>query len=300
MTGQTRRGLPVSLNAAPPPSIADYVARTFVTHVRQPDDQLTLDMLLNETPFVRILISGHWEARLRTGAWWHSAGSVVFGAQSRPLPVRVRGGMGVVGFAVRPSAWRALFDQGATELADTLIPLDACWPELVAAHGDFAATLDRPEAMSALVERLVLDRLAARGHPSPAADMAAFEMLAREDPTRPVLEIAEALGEPPPRFARRVRSHFGHPPKLVLRRARFLDMAAKMRGISMPSDERLAALRFYDQSHINREFRLFTGMTPAEFARTPTPLLTLGIEARQLRKAEEGALPPGQPAPWRA
>jgi len=300
LTGQTRRGLPVSRNAAPPASIAAYVARTFVTHVGQPDDQTTSDILLNESAFVRILVCGHWEARMRGGRWQHYETPILFGAQGRPLPVRVRGGIGVVGFAIRPGAWRALFDGNADALADSLVSLDSSWPELAAAQAEFDHMLHDPDSMSALVERLVRARIAARGNRKPAADMAAFEAIARAAPTRPVAEVAAALGEPPARFARRVRAFFGHPPKLVLRRARFLDMAAKLRGISMPSEERLAALRFYDQSHVNREFRLFTGMTPAEFARTPTPLLTLGIESRQLRKAEEGELAPGEQAPWLA
>lgn len=43
-----------------------------------------------------------------------------------------------------------------------------------------------------------------------------------------------------------------------------------------------------DQSHRIREFRRFIGMTPAEFERTPKPLLTAGLKLRAERKAEAG------------
>ena len=64
-------------------------------------------------------------------------------------------------------------------------------------------------------------------------------------------------------------------------------MAAALRGFGNASDEELAALRYFDQSHRNREFRRFIGMTPGQFAATPTPLLTAGLELRELRKAED-------------
>jgi len=71
-----------------------------------------------------------------------------------------------------------------------------------------------------------------------------------------------------------------------------------MRGLAVPSADELAELRFYDASHLNREFREFVGMTPAQFRRTPTPLLTPGLEVRQQRKRAD--LAPHAPAPWLA
>ena len=57
-------------------------------------------------------------------------------------------------------------------------------------------------------------------------------------------------------------------------------MATAMRGFSSPSEEELAALRYFDQSHLTREFKRFAGMTPRAFERTTTPLFTAGLNLR--------------------
>ena len=69
-------------------------------------------------------------------------------------------------------------------------------------------------------------------------------------------------------------------PKAVLRRSRFLDMAAAVRGMRQPDEEEQAALRFSDQSHLNREFRYFIDMTPGTFEKAQTPLLNAVLQLR--------------------
>ena len=79
---------------------------------------------------------------------------------------------------------------------------------------------------------------------------------------------------------RRCLTAFGHRPKTVLRRSRFLDMATALRGFSDPDQETLAAPRYFDQSHKTREFRHFIGLTPGKFDKQATPLLTAGLKLR--------------------
>ena len=117
--------------------------------------------------------------------------------------------------------------------------------------------------------------------------MQQFELIARNESTLMVRDVATRLGISERQLERTSRSTFGLSPKVVLRRSRFLDMAAAMRGISNPDEQELAALRYYDQPQMIREFRRFITMTPGQFARTPTPLLTAGLELRNLRKIED-------------
>ena len=301
VSGQTRTGLPVSRNRAPHPDLAPYITRLFITTIDQPETQTTSDFLLNDTAFVRMLPRGYWEAELTAGEWTHFACPLLFGAQSRPLRVRVRGPIGTLGFALRPCGWRALFEPPAHALADRIAPLREEWPEQEDALELAGARIEDEAQAFALMEGAIRARLAARRHPQSDAAMSEFQRIADVNPVRPVGAVAAALGLSPKAFRNRVLGSFGHQPKVVLERARFLDQAAAMRGITMPSDEELAALRYYDQSHVTREMRRFAGMTPAQFRGTPTPLLTAGLEARQLRKAEEARrLPPGAQAPWLA
>src|SRR3546814_14999970 len=52
------------------------------------------------------------------------------------------------------------------------------------------------------------------------------------------------------------------------------------------SDEDSADLRYFDQSHRNRDFRRFIGMTPQTFAQTPTPLFTASLKLRLEHRVE--------------
>lgn len=147
------------------------------------------------------------------------------------------------------------------------------------------APLDDDAAIVAAVEATVRARL----RPQPIdGGLGLLEGIARNDSTTRVEQVADRLGITTRQLERRCLEGFGHTPKMVLRRSRFLDMATVMRGFGTVSDEALAELRYFDQSHRIREFRRFIGMTPAEFERTPTPLLTAGLKLRAERKAETG------------
>ena len=293
-TGETLAGLPVSTNAAPPPHQADAIGRYFITVFDQPADAMVEDILLNETAMVRVLGRGEWEAHLGPRGWQRFAGPVLFGAQRRALRVRVRGPMATAGFAIRPSGWPRLDARPAHLLANRLEAIAEPWG---AALDRACADIDDHERTFAALMQAVDTRLHAVAGES-SEPMRRFEEIARTDPGRSVSDIAEEFGLTLRRLDAHVQRHFGHTPKSVLRRSRFLDMAAVMRGLSIPDEETLVRLRFYDASHLNLEFRKFVDMTPAAFARTPTPLLTPGLEVRAQRKLAD--LAAQVPAPWRA
>ena len=301
ITGRTHGGQPLSLHTAPSADLAPYIARIFVTIIDQPAEHTTTDFLLNDTPFIRLLPRGYWEGEVAPGVWRHYACPLLFGAQSKPLRIRVRGPMATLGCAIRPAGYLALFDQPASCHADALAPLSEIWSGPGEEIADAGALCDQPARAIAVIEDGLRRRLAARPHRQIDTRMDAFERIAWSDPAMPVGQIADRLHLSARQFQDRTLCHFGHPPKTVLSRSRFLNFAATVRGIVMPSQEELAALHYFDQSHVTREVRRFTGMTPVRFLRTSTPILTLGIEARQARRAEEEALlGAGTAPPWRA
>jgi len=58
-------------------------------------------------------------------------------------------------------------------------------------------------------------------------------------------------------------------------------------------------LRYYDQSHLIRDFTALIGMSPRQFVKQPQPLMTLSLETRQARRLEMlDRLAPGQSPPW--
>lgn len=281
-----------SRNYAPSEALAPYVARHYIFSVDAPDSFELIDQILSETIFIRLLLRGDWAAELAPGEWSNVGPAVFFGANSVPLRVRVRGGFRVVGIALCPAGWRGFSDVSADHFTDRMVALRDHWGGRAdALLRDVAAIESDDEAgdaaIVAAIERHVSALLAERGWIAADADMQRFEHIARNDSTALVRDVAASFGVTSRQLERQCHACFGMSPKAVLRRSRFLDMASAMRGLSQPDEPELAALRYYDQSHLNREFRHFISMTPRQFAQTPTPLLTAGLELRNLRKAED-------------
>lgn len=277
----------LSRNYPPSAELEPFIARHYAFSAALPEDFELVDRLLAETAFIRILLKGEWVAEIAPGIWGSAGRTVFFGPNGVPLRVRCRGPFTVVGIAIRPCGWHALFDNPASLFADRMLPLEEVWGDTVAAQLLSAVEqADDDGAIVAAVEAIIAELLAWRGCHRVNNPMRIFEHLARNDSTMRVHDAAARLNLSERQFERHCLGCFGHMPKTVLRRSRFLDMATVMRGLADPSDADLASLRYFDQSHLNREFRRFIGMTPSEFMRTPTPLLNAGLELRQERKAE--------------
>lgn len=275
----------LSRNYPPSPELAPYIARHYVFEAELPEDFTLTDRLLSETGFVRILIRGDWRAEIAPGYWASAGPTVFFGPNGFPLPVRVKGPFTVAGFAINPGGWRALFDRSARDYADEMLPLSAAWGSLADKLWSEISAATDDAGLVASMEDAITARLAWIGLRQPDEQMTAFAAIARSDSTIRIDDAAAQLGLSIRQLERRCLSTFGLSPKAVLRRSRFLDMATAMRGFSSPSEEELAALRYFDQSHLTREFKRFAGMTPREFRRAVTPLFTAGLNLRSQASA---------------
>lgn len=270
----------LSRTHAPTADLAPYVRRHYVFDARLPEDFVLIDKLLSETAMIRILLEGDWAAETEPGQWAAFGAVPLMGSNGIPWRVRVRGPFHVVGVALRPSGWAALFREPARDIADKARPLAHYWGDLAwRLHETVAAAQDDAAVVEA-IEACLRVRLAEMGGPPPSQPMALFEEIARHDSTIQVVEAARQVGLSVRQFERQCYAAFGHSPKVILRRSRFLDMAQAMRGFSEPSAEQLAALRYSDQSHRNREFRHFFELTPGQFEKVTTPLFTAGLKLR--------------------
>lgn len=271
----------------PSADLAPYIRRFYVFEAPLPEGAVIEDFLLAETAFVRCLIRGDWAAETSPGQW-NTAGNVVFfGANSRPLRVRVKGGFAVTGFAIRPRGWHAFFHEPHNLLSDKMLPLQQMWGELADTMYAGVASAGDDEAQLAAMESALRERIALIRAPEIDMQMAQFEAIARTDSTIRVEDAAQDVGLSMRQLERRCLATFGLTPKSVLRRSRFLDSATAFRGFSTPNECELDALRYFDQSHMNREFRRYTGMTPRTFAKTATPLQTAGLKLREESRLED-------------
>lgn len=270
----------------PSAALSHFVSRYHVVSGRQPDELEQVDIALNDRAVFRFAQRGVWAAESGGPDQWATLPAMAFaGTTSRRVRLRVRGSFHLLVAVFRPSGWQALFDRPASDFTDHILPFREVWGPSVDRLQDAVSHLSDDRDIIRAFEDEAYRQLKRIGTWRISAAMGEFETIALTDCTRQVKDVAAQLGLSPRQFERLSLSCFGLSPKLVLRISRFLNMASAMLGLGDPQEEELAALRFFDQSHRNREFRQFIGMTPQQFLQAPLPLFRAALKARQSRSS---------------
>ncbi|QFT76180.1 AraC family transcriptional regulator [Erythrobacter sp. THAF29] len=302
--GHTRDGEPLSNNRAPAEDLAPWVARVYATQVEMgPDDVLSCG-LISDTPVMRVLFAGEWTAETRDGIGRYGPSALLFGAQTKRMAVSVKGSFATVGVALKPGAMSALKGPRAEDTLDRIILYDHIYGHKEWGSSarmihwfDPAGPAERWLKVAEKLFRQLVDR-AGGAKPDPVIE--SFDRAVFVDPNLNIAEFAEENAIERRSLERKIKRAYGQTATQVLRRARALDIAAHLRGVADDRESEEAALKFFDQSHMIREFRAFFGMTPRQFASTPQPFMTLTLEARQSRRMEIiGKAAPAGNYPWR-
>lgn len=302
ITGVSALGEPLSINRAPAKDLSPWIARVYATVVNQEPDQSVECRLLADTPVLRVLFSGKWTAQTRDGHQEFERCALFFGPQTKCMPITVTGSFAAVTVALTPGAVPGFNGPEAADTLDRILRYDGIYSEDWTSSDLLIEWFNPdgpPERWLSVAEKLFRQLLEYTNGRQPDPIVAAFDKAAFLDPNMAIGDFAQEHAIERRTFERLIKKQFGMTPKQVLRRARALDIAANLRGVADSAEAEELALRYYDQSHLIREFSAFFGMTPKQFARTPQPLLTISLEARQARRLEVlGRIDPNQGRPW--
>lgn len=296
--GFSKLGQPLSYSRAPPPDLAPWVGWLYATAVEAPPDHHVECGLLYDSASLRFQLSGQWTALTADGPQSLGAAALHFGTHSRRMPIGVTGSFVSIGVSLRPGAATAATGISARDHVDRMTKLeDMGFPEALE-----LLKLDRdaePEHWFGALEQFLRGALDRTGRHKPDEITAHFEHLSYVDPNACVEDFARDCGIGIRQFERIVLRDFGMSPKRILRRARALDMAANLRGVVDEDESEEMELRYYDQSHLIREFTQLFGMTPRQFIERPQPIMTLALQTRQARRLEAiQRVKPGGVRPW--
>lgn len=270
----------VTENFPPSDDLTPYIRRLYVFEGQMPEGFVIADDILSENAFVRVLLKGNWMGQTNPGEMGSVGRVLLFGGNAHPFPVRLEGSFKVAAFGIRPSAWRALFKSPATDFVDRMVDLRDEWGDIAdQMFADLESAADA-ETMVAAMEKAVRAQIKAVGRHKIDDKVARFEHMARTECALKIEHAAERMGLSIGQAERRVRACYGLTPKAVMRRSRFMELAAAMRGMDAPDAQQLAMLKYFDQSHINREFRQFAGRNPSAFKTAFTPLFDMGLKMR--------------------
>ncbi|MEZ5485549.1 MAG: helix-turn-helix domain-containing protein [Lysobacteraceae bacterium] len=213
-------------------------------------------------------IEGHAdgsERRLRFDDIWYS------GLQLAPIDTEAPHGSALLGVAFHAHGARPWLHIDADESVDRVGPL-ADW------LGDAVLALRERLLETRSIERrfaLVEDWLARRMAPQFAASALVadgLQRIASSGGELPVEALAKDAGVSRKHLGERFRREVGLTPKALSRIHRFRRAMALLGDRDrVPWSELAALCGYYDQSHLIRDFRAFSGFAPGELLRRPQP-----------------------------
>ncbi|WP_348540985.1 AraC family transcriptional regulator [Streptomyces sp. SAI-041] len=192
-----------------------------------------------------------------------SIGSLVVGMEDRPAICTHPGGQEAIRVEFTPLGAYRLFGVPmgeltnlAVEIRDILGPGAGVLVDRMAATPDWAARFD-------LLDAALLARLEYGPRPAPEVEHA-WQLLSGSAGAIPIARIAAEVGWSQGYLIRRFTQQIGLTPKASARVLRFRHAVALLGRGAGTLTEISTACGFYDQAHLNREFRAIAGTTPGQ------------------------------------
>ncbi|NIJ38901.1 AraC-like DNA-binding protein [Sphingopyxis panaciterrae] len=259
-------------------ALQPYVSTIYLTEIAVPPGTRVEDYLHPEWANMRFIDGDAPLASIGGGPITAVPSFVATGPTSQASYFSA-GNMRTWGIGILPAGWAKYFALPAEELADRFC--DGGSHPAFAGFAPLAEKLRRAndiDAAAAMIDAHLIGLLAGAPRDDPAI-LAAHRALVDDD-LNSVADLAAKLALSERSVERLSRRAFGFPPKLLLRRQRFLRSLGRfMLDPSMAWIDTLDH-QYYDQAQFTRDFRRFMGMSPRDYAARPKPILGAAAFAR--------------------
>ncbi len=175
-----------------------------------------------------------------------------------------------------PIGARLFFGIPMSELRSQVVSLDDLLPPAQKHLAEKLASLPHWDARFDLIERLIMGRI---GSTSLQLDVVAWAVRRIEASagTIDMRTLAAQMGYSQKHAIKLFHEHVGVPPKLLARIVRFDRLVQHLKTGGAESWSELALkFHYYDQAHMIREVRRFTGLSPGDASRTLIDFPVLG------------------------
>lgn len=199
---------------------------------------------------------------------------VVTGVHRRAWRRVIRGAGRVFAIRLRPAGLAVLSDLTPAQVADATVPLtarlDVRLHALVSAVAEVGDPAERARAADRVIAQALMER-----EPTPAGMLAneVLDQLCQRIHTRAGATLAERFARSERTIQRACLETLGHGPKWLSRRVRLQEVA---RALATRPEAELAAiaaeLGYTDQSHLTRDFRAASDLTPDAYRRAVAAL----------------------------
>lgn len=178
-----------------------------------------------------------------------------------PLPRSPR----TLGIRFKPGGAAPLLNIPASEFAESRVDLDGVMPGFAQLMFSLAGEAESPQEMTAIAERLLLERLGTPQDTNGFATHAIGSMWHNRSSLR-VSALADTMGVTNKTLERNIRYHTGLTPKRLGRTMRFVSAVRSLHAAPDRSLSQVALdLGYTDQAHFTREFKRMSGLPPKKW-----------------------------------
>ncbi len=202
---------------------------------------------------------------------YHSYGSSVFsGARTQGFVIDTAQQERVFGVEFQPAGSFPFFPPPACEMENASVALECLWGFAAGEIRERLLAARNLNEMFAIAERELLRRLSRPLALHPAVAFARREFCAAPQmPT--VARVVQKTGISQRRFIQLFHEQVGLTPKAFCRVRRFQSVLLSVHGAKEAEWAQVALdCGYFDQAHLNHDFRAFSGVTPGEYLRRAT------------------------------
>ena len=195
------------------------------------------------------------------------SGAVVSGAHSGPFVIDPRERGSVIGVRFRPGGAFPFLGTPASDLADVHVDLETLWGTSAVELREQLCLTKTPAERFKLLEKALVAHLF-RPLERHYAVRFALETFGRANSGLAIRDVARDAGLSQRRFIQLFAREVGMSPKLFCRVRRFRQALERVRQTAGPNWAQVAVdCGYYDQSHLIRDFQLFSHLSPTEYVR---------------------------------
>jgi AraC-like DNA-binding protein len=194
----------------------------------------------------------------------------ISGAQQSYQVIDALPGSSMIGAHFKPGGASPFLGMPADELKDKVVELDCLWGNLAGEWRDRLLATSKPQEKLALLERLLLKRLAAwqRHAEQSQTVLWALARFVSEPQVPSIRAVASGLGISHKHFISRFRTEVGLTPKTFCRVRRFHQVLSQIhckKGVVWTDVAYNCG--YFDQAHFINDFVAFAGVNPSAYLR---------------------------------
>jgi AraC-like DNA-binding protein len=279
---QAAGGITSAQFVAPHPDLRRYVTTYYIAEVNSPDGHMVEDLLHPEWGSVRYICNGAVQGSVHPEPLKPVPPVTLVGHSSRATRIGCVS-MRIASFGLLPLGWHHLVGLPASRFADQSVDAD-----MLKTRINFAALFPAISAAQTLKEvatvfdTMLLPSLMHMPEAAKSDDnlIHGLHTALLDSNFSSVTEIAERLNVTGIQLERLSKRVFGFPPKLLIRRQRFLRTLALLMRQPKAKWGEILDPQYYDQAHFNRDFQRFFGMAPKQYLALAKPIVSVAAMAR--------------------